>query len=383
MRLLRVAVNAEQLLYRSPGGIGRYTAQLLTVLPASFTECEMVPFTAGHRAQVVAAALAGAGADPAVSRRAARQLLPRPLLYEAWLRVGRPALHGVGRQHVVHAPSVAVPPPGPAALVVTVHDAAPELYPEAFPARGLRFHRLGLAAAARADAVITVSQAAAAEIADLTPIPADRITVVPNGVEPRPGTPAADARALADLGLAGRRFVLWVGSLEPRKGVSTLVAAMAELRRRGGHDDVLTVLAGFTGWMRDDALPAADRATLGDSLRQVGRVSEDQLWALYRHAEVLACPSRHEGFGLPVVEAMSQGTPVVASDIPALREVAGGAAMLVPPAAVAAWADALGAVIDDSGLRARLAADGRARSRGFSTAAMAGGTWAVYQRIAS
>ncbi len=381
---MRVAVNAEQLLYRSPGGIGRYTAALLTVLPAGAPDLEMVPFTALHPDGRVAAALGQAGVDEPTRRRRVVLPWPRPLLYDGWHRLGRPGLGRAGRVDLVHAPSVAVPPAGRAPLVVTVHDAAPELFPEAFPPRGLRFHRRGLAAAAsRADLVITVSEAAAEEIVSHSAIPAGRIRVVHNGVAARHVTPEARRRVLDRRGLGDRPYVLWVGSLEPRKGVGTLVAAMARLAERGTGGDARTVLAGFDGWLSDDLIGPADRAALGDSLRQIGRVTEEELWCLYSGAALFAFPSRHEGFGLPVVEAMTQGVAVVASDIPAVREVAGGAAVLVPPDDPAAWADAIEGLLGDEAARARLGRAGVDRCGRFSVARWAECTRAVYQEIGS
>ena len=381
---MRVAVNAEQLLYRSPGGIGRYTAQLLTVLPAQFPDCEMVPVTARHSRVDVDAALASAGAGAGVRDRVAIQALPRPLLYEGWVRSGRPRLRGTGPVTVVHAPSVAVPPAGRAPLVVTVHDAAPELFPDAFPRRGRRFHRLGLAAAARrADLVITVSEAAAEEIRAHSPIGEERIRVVPNGIVAAPVPADRRAQILARRGLADRPFVLWVGSLEPRKGVGTLVAAMAQLRRGGAHPETQTVLAGYDGWLGGGPIDAADVAALGPSLHQLGRVGEEELWALYAEAAVFAFPSLHEGFGLPVVEAMSQSTAVVASDIPALREVAGDAAVLVAPDRPGEWAAAIEGLLGDEAARSRQAARGAARSRLFDARRTAERTRAVYQEVGS
>jgi alpha-1,3-rhamnosyl/mannosyltransferase len=182
---------------------------------------------------------------------------------------------------------------------------------------------------------------------------------------------------LAARGLDGRPFVLWVGSLEPRKGVGTLVAAMARLRRRR-PTPVPLVLAGYPGWRGADLAPAADLATLGGDLRQLGRVSEEELWALYGEASLFAFPSRHEGFGLPVIEAMSQGTAVVAADIPALREVAGGAARLVVPGDVDAWADALGDLLEDAGERQRMGQAGVARAARFDVASTVSGIRAAY-----
>jgi glycosyltransferase involved in cell wall biosynthesis len=384
MRLVRVAVNAEQLLYRSPGGIGRYTAQLLTVLPAVFPGDEVVPFTARHPRESVVAALVGAGAGPAAVRSSVALALPRPALYESWLSLGRPRLPRLHGAQVIHAPSVAVPPRSSVPLVVTVHDVAPELFPEAFPRWGRRFHRRGLAAAARrADVVITVSASAAEEITSHSSIGAERIRVIHNGVSPLVIPPEEGQAVLAARQLAGRPYVLWVGSLEPRKGVGTLVAAMAELRRRQPDRELQTVLAGYDGWLGDDLIDGADRASLGPSLHQLGRVGERELWTLYGSASVFAFPSHHEGFGLPVLEAMSQAVPVVASDIPALRELTAGTALLVNPGDVKGWANAIeGLFQDDKESRDRAAA-AQARSRLFSSAAMVSATRAVYREIAS
>jgi glycosyltransferase involved in cell wall biosynthesis len=383
MRLVRVAVNAEQLLYRSPGGIGRYTAQLLTLLPREHPDDEVVAFTARHPRPAVSATLRRAGVGQAVADGCIVLPLPRPLLYEGWVRWGQPRLPGLDGADLVHAPSVAVPPHPRVPLVVTVHDAGPELFPEAFSARGRRFHRLGLAAAARrADLVLTVSQAAADEITSRSPILETRIRVIPNAVDPPLLAPERRRQLLAARGLLDRPFVLWVGSLEPRKGVGTVVAAMARLRRRPGPaGDVALVLAGYPGWLNDRLLPAADRAALGADLRQLGPVTDEELWALYAGATVFAFPSRHEGFGLPVLEAMSQGSAVVASDIPALRELAGGAARFVPAGDVEGWADAIGELLADGAERQRLAQAGRRRADRYAAAEWVARIRSVYAEL--
>ncbi len=376
--------------------MGRYTTQLLTVLPSLFPDDEVVPFTARHGRASVASAFRTAGVDPLTAGRTVVLGWPRPILYEGWLGVGWPRLPVLHGAELVHAPSVAVPPHPGVPLVVTVYDVAPTLFPESFPARGRRFHSQGMAAAARrADVVLTLSEAAAAEIAQHSTIPSDRIRVVPHGVADVVVDPAVRRAVLTSRGLAGRPYVLWVGSLEPRKGVGTLVAAMASLRRRqaqrpGGRSvsapwvrEVQLVLAGFPGWLNRDLLPATDAAALGSAIHQLGVVAEDELWSLYAGATVFAFPSRHEGFGLPVLEAMSQGTAVLASDIPVIREVAGAAARLVPPDDVEAWADALEDLLKDEAARRDLAAAGRERSRRFELAASITAIRAVYRDLLS
>jgi glycosyltransferase involved in cell wall biosynthesis len=378
---VRIAVNVEQLLSRSPGGIGRYSGQLATLLVSVPPIDEVVPFVARHPPERVEAVLHAAGirSDPVVLR------LPRPILYELWVRCAQPplALGAPALRHVdvVHAPSVAVPGRGRTPLVVTVHDAAAERWPEAFTARGRRFHALGAAAAARrADLVIAVSRAAADEIATHTPIPSERIRVVHHGVDPPVVTGAERDRVRAAHALGAGPFVLWVGSLEPRKGVTTLVAAMARLHRRGATA-VPLVLAGFAGWLVEGLIAPEDRSALGDRLVTLGPVADADLWALYSSATLFALPSRHEGFGLPVVEAMSQGTAVICSDLPATREVAGDAAVFVAPGDVTAWSEAIDALLTDPVTRAALGRAGRARAARFSVEALVAGTRAVYREV--
>jgi glycosyltransferase involved in cell wall biosynthesis len=370
MRLVRVAVNVEQLLYRPPGGIGRYTAKLVTLLPRLFPGDEVVAFTAWHPRREIEAAAPGA----------IRLALPRPALYEAWHNLDAPRLGWLSSRlrdvDVVHAPSAAVPPRGKRPLVVTIHDVAPVLFPETFPRHGRWFHARGLAAAARrADLVITVSQAACAEILAHSAIAADRMRVVPNGVDHVIATGAEVAATVDRYHLAGVPYVLWVGTHEPRKDVSTLVQAFARAEGLGDHR---LVLAGPAGWLTGDLFSPAVVAALGDRLQLLGHLDATELRALYAGATVFALPSRHEGFGLPVLEAMVQGTPVLCSDIAALREVAGGAARLVPPGDVDGWARALSELVGGAAAREALAAAGRARAAPFSWERTVRETRAVY-----
>ena len=218
------------------------------------------------------------------------------------------------------------------------------------------------AAARRADIILTGTRAAADELLVHTRLPAERLRVIPYGVDhPYEEPDPEDAwAALQRHNLVDTQFVLWVGSLEPRKGLGTLVAAAATLARRGAAPTL--VLAGYAGWRNSKVISPDDRAVLGPALRELGRLPQPELNALYASATLFAFPSLHEGFGLPVLEAMAAGAPVVASDIPALREVAGDAAVLVPPADTGAWAEALSRVLESPSLQADLAGAGRRRA---------------------
>lgn len=348
----------------SPGGVGRYAARLAVALAS--LGVELAPVVALHSEQKVRAAWQDAGLAGAVPLPR-RLPFPRPLLYDSWHLVGWPPV--APGADLVHAPSLAVPPKGRQPLVVSIHDAAPWVWPETFGWRGRWFHSSGARAAAkRADLVLTGTQAAAAEIEEHLHLSPARIEVVPYGVGP---PVAPDPSALRRLGLAGKTYVLWVGSLEPRKGVATLAQALGKLAAR---DQLELVLAGYAGWK---AAPP-----LGPNVRRLGRVSDAELQALYAGAAVFAFPSLHEGFGLPVLEAMAAGVPVVASDIPALREVAGEAAVLAPPGDAAKWAEALEYVLSLAGEeRAALVEGGRKRAAAFSWQATAERTLELYRRL--
>ena len=371
---MRVGINLEQLLFRTPGGIGRYTARLATLLPALFPEDSYRGFVARHRQAEVAAA----GLPLPTSVLA----LPRPVLYDSWHVLGAPRLSLMARDlahlDLVHAPSVAVPPKGAARLVVTVHDAAPLLFPDTFTRRGRWFHQRGLAAAARrADLVIAVSHAAAAELAAHAGIAADKIRVVHNGVDPIEVSDADVDAVRRRHHIDDRPYVFWLGTQEPRKNVPLLVQAFAESVATTGAPHAL-VLGGAAGWLHEHALSMPGAEQLGERLRVLGFVDDADLAAVYKGADLFAFPSLHEGFGIPILEAMAQGTPVVCTDIPALTEVAAGAAVLVPPD-VDAWTDALSRMLTERNESAALVLAGVGRAKELTWERCARATHAVYQ----
>jgi glycosyltransferase involved in cell wall biosynthesis len=236
--------------------------------------------------------------------------------------------------------------------VVVIHDAAVLRHPEWYtPAYAAWQRRLLPALARRALHLVTVSEFSRGELLDLLGIAAESVTVIPGGVDPA-FTPAADAeRARAALGLT-RPYVLCVASQTARKNLRALVPAARQLRA----DGVDVVVAG-------GHRPQFAREAGLEALRHLGAVPEALLPGLYAGAELFALPSVYEGFGLPLLEAMACGTPVIAAHATALPETAGGAARLAVPAAVA---EAIGGVLGDPAERARLREAGLARAAAFT-----------------
>lgn len=219
----------------------------------------------------------------------------------------------------------------------------------------------------RAAALVCVSRATARELVRRYPEAGPRIRVVPHGLDPA-FSPASDPRTAERTRrryAAGSRFVLYLGTLEPRKNVEQLVAACERLwaRRRSRPD---LVLAGGIGWKTSALARRIARSHFRDKIHQIGYAPRDVARELYRAAEVFVYPSFVEGFGLPVLEAMASGVPVVASTAEALREVGGEAALYAPAEDVGALAAAVERALEDEPTRDRLRAAGLARAATFS-----------------
>jgi glycosyltransferase involved in cell wall biosynthesis len=278
----------------------------------------------------------------------------------------------------VHAPTPLFPPRRGRPLVVTVHDAVPRTHPETLTPRGVRWHRRVIERAAGvADAIVVPTGAVAGELARHVRLPAAPV-VVPEGVSETLRTPPDAAERAERLGLPEGDFLVTLATLEPRKGLDVLLRALS----LPAATEAPLLVVGQPGWGDVDVAGSAAHLGIGSRVRVLGRLDDADLAVVLDRAAALVAPSRAEGFGLPVLEAMAAGLPVVSSDAPALVEVGGGATVTVPVGNSEALADAVGEVLGSPELRARLAADGRRRAAGFSWAATGRRLWELYASLA-
>jgi glycosyltransferase involved in cell wall biosynthesis len=365
---MRIAIDAR--LWDEPrSGIGRYTRALTEALVRLAPEEAWVLYV-------------DRPPGPSLPGATVRCLpCPRRLLWSLWhaprdLR-RRPVevFHGVT--------GFELPPRGPWALVTTVHDLVPLRLPALVPARHRWAVRCLLGSALRrARRVIVPSETTGAEVLARYRLPRDRVAVVPEAAAPHfaPVSPETVGAIRRRYGLR-RPYVLFVGHLEPKKNLGVLLEAVARLRRMGQWGETELVVVGAPGWGPGPG-GRARALGLGDAVRVFGPAPDADLPALYGGALAFAFPSLWEGFGLPVLEAMAAGTPVVASNRGALPEITAGAALLAAPEP-APFAEALGTVLGDPALRERLRGAGLARAAAFSWERTARETLAVYRAAAA
>ena len=283
------------------------------------------------------------------------------------------------RADVLHCPTLSPVSGVGLPLVVTIHDLLPMRMPELFTA-GVRAHvRLSAACAARATRVLTNSEWTRGEVIDLLGLTPERVVATPFGLGARFSSGEPDRERLKRrFGISGR-YVLSVGTREPRKNLVSVVRAYQRIAAE--LPDVQLALVGGAGWLGEE-LDAA-LAGAGEGVRVCGFVDDDELVELYRGASCFAFASLAEGFGFPPLEAMACGAPVVTSDRGALPEVTGDAALHVAPTDVEALADALRRVLEDAALAADLRRRGAERAARFTWARCARATAAAYREARS
>lgn len=269
--------------------------------------------------------------------------------------------------------------------ITIVHDMAFLAYPETVAKRTRRWlGRYLKKYCQRADIIVTVSEFSRQEIHRYLEVPLEKIRVVYNGVElghyrPRP---EEEIRAVQErFGIAGS-YILYLGTLEPRKNIETLIKAYQALRQEVNSAPQL-VLAGKKGWMYDSIFGLIKKYELTDDVVFTGYVDEDEVPALMSGAEMFVFPSLYEGFGIPPLEAMACGTPVVTSDCSSLPEVVGKAGIMVPPTNVQRLAQAMKNLLTDREKREDLVAEGLRQAARFTWERSAQALIEIYQELSS
>ena len=377
-RAQRIAIDYSAA-WQQGAGIGRYTRELTAALAASDRLHDYRLFVAGASAAQLPAPPA-----PNFSWRAT-PLSPR-WLARLWHRARLPLPIELitGRVDLLHATDFTLPPtlPGTRTLL-TVHDLSFVRVPQAAsPPLKAYLDTVVPRSVVRADHILADSAATKRDLIELYHTPAAKISVLHSGVDKRykPIGEQAHIRSVrARYGLGDGEYILSVGTVQPRKNYARVIEALARLRAQG--HELHYAIAGGKGWLDGEIADAIKRAGLGDHVSLLGFVDDADLPALYSGARMTVMVSLYEGFGFPVLESMACGTPVLASNISSLPEVAGRAALLVDPYDVDAIAHAMAALDSDSNLRARLVAAGFKQAARFSWARSAEQLLGIYAEL--
>ena len=375
---MRIAIDYTAAI-RQEAGIGQYVRNLVDAMLAQDASNSYILLASGRPTRQ-------RPFPQAANVRARSIFIPDRYLNILWYRWRLPlyATYFSGQVDIYHGPDFALPPlNGKLRKVVTVHDLSFLEHPEyAVPSLAAYLQKVVPEAVAAADVVAAVSQATGRSLIEHFQTPREKITVVPNGVAPY-------YRRITDaviLGATRHKFglrhplVLGVGTLEPRKNHLGLIKAFSQAQKKKKGPAMLA-LAGGKGWLYEETRQVVAELRLEHKVRFLGRVSDLELITLYSMADVFAFPSFFEGFGIPPLEAMACGAPVITSNTSSLPEVVGDAALLVDPYDVNALAHAIMRLLEDTALREELRQKGYQRAQRYSWSASASKMLSVYQKL--
>jgi glycosyltransferase involved in cell wall biosynthesis len=368
---IQVGVNAHLLSmtqsFRS-AGISWYAQNLLRHLPDADPEIEYTVFVGEKRYRGV----------PGTQLRVSRLPTQHPTIRILWEQAIQPwALREAGVD-LLHGLALVGPAASACPFVVTVHDLSFVFYPQNFQLlKRLYLQFFTRLSVRRARRVIAISENTKRDVVQQYGISADRVDLIYYGLDPifRPLPSDQVARFRAERQLP-ERFMLFVGTLEPRKNVVRLIEAYAQLPRERPP----LLLVGGKGWLYDDIFARVEDLDLSGEVRFVGYVSAEELPWWYNAADLFVYPSLYEGFGLPPLEAMACGTPVVSSTVSSLPEVVGSGGLLVDPTDTEALASAMKRLVTDRDTHESIRAAGLARAQTFSWDEAAGRTADSYRR---
>ena len=368
---MRIGIDARLLYYRR-AGIGQYTLRLTEALAAE---------APGERFFLLHDWRQRGGLPQAPNLRHVRLYTPS---HHRWEHLTLPLELLTLRLDLLHSPDFILPQRRPCAGVVTIHDLAFLRFPHLVTPEAARYYSRIRQAAHSAERVIAVSECTRRDILELLEVPQERVRVIYEaaGAPFRPLKLHPDERRdLRGRHLAAGRFALFVGTIEPRKNLPTLLRAFRRMMERYPDLDPhpRLVIVGEQGWLSEEVFGLLQELRLAQEVAFIGPATSEELVWLYNAARFLAFPSLYEGFGLPPLEAMACGTPVVASTAGALPEVVGEAGLLLDPLDVEGWAEAMARLWSDESLRRTLREKGLERAALFSWKRAAQETLAVYR----
>lgn len=380
---MRIGFDASDICTNRADGTTRYTTELAKRLPTLTADHEWLFFGPCEGPRVLSPVFTPTGARRNAFRAAAGGPRPAPpasqWLASAWPRFWTQTRFPFDlyryRPDVLFMPIQQLPyaRPGKMKTVAVIHDVAFHLYPEQFTYKDWLLQHVFTAYAARmADEIICVSQATARDVGKFYGRTAN-VTVVHHGVDHDKFKPAHPTSIPPSL--EGRKYLLYVGQIQPRKNIVRLVEAFELLAAK--DKDLRLVIAGGHGWLQEPILERIRASQYSSRIIRKGAVAQEELVQLYQGAEVFVLPSLYEGFGMPILEAMASGCPVVTSNVSSMPEVAGDAAVLIDPLSV----ESIAAGIVEARQRAgELREKGLARARKFSWEDTARGTLEVILR---
>jgi glycosyltransferase involved in cell wall biosynthesis len=378
---MHIGLNAHLLslgeTYRG-AGINWYIHNLLTHLPHVDHDNRYTAFIGDGR---FTPSTSSGRRSSGLALRLSRLPTSRPVVRIFWEQVVQPFALRKERVDLLHALAFVTPLLSPCPAVVTIYDLSFLLYPESFK-RSKRFY-LGLftrLSARRARRIVAISKSTKRDVVRLVGVSPEKVEVVYCGIDDA-FCPLAEDQVAAFRAKRGlpERFILFVGTIEPRKNITRLVEAFATLR----FCDIATlklVIGGAKGWFYEDVFARVEELGLEGQVMFPGYIPISELPLWYNAAELFVYPSLYEGFGLPPLEAMACGTPVVAASTSSLPEVVGEAGLTVDPLDVEELAEAMKRVLNDEALRQEMRERGLKRAKGFSWTKTAQETVQVYRR---
>ena len=359
-------------------GVGHYTAQLAHALAEIAPEHE---FRLVYPSTFSAANFQFAGAPP---HNLGVVRVPVGPIRKHWWSVGLPRYVAKERVQLFHGTNYDVPLWRGCRTVLTIHDLSLLLHPETHERRSVARAKRRLPVMAKAaDAIVVPTEAIRQEVCEQFRVGEQKVLAVPEAAREffQPVDFAETKTTRERLGI-GDEFVLTVGTIEPRKNIPTLVAAFERLVSRDANRQLQLVIAGGKGWLSGASFAALESSRAREQIVLTGYLQDEELRELYSSCRVFVYPSLYEGFGLPPLEAMACGAPVIVSDIPALVESTGGAARAAAAHEPDAFVEAISEVLDDDDERAELIEAGRRRTTELSWKQTAIKTMQIYDSLA-